>query len=93
MVLVVFFFAESIFCAKSVLHLGHVLTCNLMDNADTLRCSRDFCKQANGILFRIGFYDPIVQTRLLLNYCMSLFGCASWFLNCSEMKHLEDVCF
>ena len=31
--LVVFFFCgKSIFCAKSVLHLGHVLTCNLMDN-------------------------------------------------------------
>ena len=38
-------------------------------NADILRCSRDFCKQANGILFRFGFCDPIVQTRLLLNYC------------------------
>ena len=34
------------------MHLGHVLTCNLTDNADILRCSRDFCKQANGILFR-----------------------------------------
>ena len=58
--------------------IGHVLTCNLMNNADILRCSRDFCKQANCILFR---YYPIVQTRLLLNYCMSLYGCAVWSLN------------
>jgi len=56
MVLVVFFFCgKSILCAKSVLHLGHVLTCNLMDNADILRCSRDFCKQANGILLGLVF--------------------------------------
>ena len=72
------------------MHLGHVLTCNLMDNAE-IRCSRDFCKQANGILFRFGFCDPIVQTRVLLSYCMSLYGCALWSLNCSEIKHL-DVC-
>ena len=70
------------------MHLGHVLTCNLMDN---VRCSRDFCKQANGILFRFGFCDPVVQTTLLLNYCMSLYGCVLWSLNCSEIKHL-DVC-
>ena len=43
------FCGKSIFCAKSLVHLGHVLTCNLMDNADVLRRSRDFCKQANGI--------------------------------------------
>jgi len=85
------FCGKSILCAKSVVHLGHGLTCNLMDNADILRCSRDFCKQANGILFRFGFCDPIVQTRLLLNYCMSLYGCALWSLNCNEIKHL-DVC-
>ena len=85
------FCGKSISCAKSVVHLGHVLTCNLMDNADILRCSRDFCKQANVILFRFGFCDPVVRTRLLLNYCMSLYGCALWSLNCSEIKHL-DVC-
>ena len=51
------FYGKSIFCAKSVVHLGHVLTCNLMDNADILRCSRDFCMQVNGILFRFGFCD------------------------------------
>ena len=62
---------------------------NPMDNVDILRCSCDFCKQANGILFRFGFYDPIVQTRLLLNYCMSLYGCALWSLNCNEIKQLN----
>ena len=31
------FCGKSIFCAKSVVHLGHVLTCNLMDKADILR--------------------------------------------------------
>ena len=67
------------------MHLGRVLTCN---NADILRCSRDFCKQANGILFRFGFCDPVVQTKLLLNYCMSLCGCALWSLNCSGIKCL-----
>ena len=86
------FCGKSIFCVKSVLHLGHVLTCNLMDNAYILRCSCDCYKQANGILFRFGFCDPIVQTRLLLNYSMSLYGCALWPLNCNEIKHL-DVCF
>ena len=64
-------------------------SCNLMDNADILRCSRDFCKQANSILFRFGFCDPVVLTRLLLNYCMSLHGCALWSSNCSENKNLD----
>ena len=86
------FCGKSIFCAKSVVHLGHVLTYNLMNNDDILRCSRDFCKQANGNLFRFGFCDPVVPTRLLLNYCMFLHGCALWSLNCREIKHL-DVCF
>ena len=39
------------------MHLGHVLTCNLMDNADILRCSCDFCKQANSILFTAADLD------------------------------------
>ena len=93
LVLVNFFLVASQFFVLSLLctYVGHVLTCNLMDNADILRCSRDFCKQSNGILFRFGFCDPVVQTRLLLNYCMSLYGCALRSLNCSEIKHL-DVC-
>ena len=37
----IFFVASQFYCAKSVVHLGHVLTCNLMDNDDILRCSRD----------------------------------------------------
>ena len=37
------FCGKSIFCAKSVVHLGHVLTCNVMDNADILRCFCHFC--------------------------------------------------
>ena len=72
-----------------MVHLGHILTCNLMDNA---RCSRDFCKQTNAFLFRFGFCDPVVQTRLLLNYCMSLYGCALWSLNYSEKIKNLDVC-
>ena len=46
----------------------------------------------NKQMFRFGFCDPVVQTRLLLIYCMSLYGCALWSLNCSEIKNL-DVCF
>ena len=68
-----FICGKSIFCAKSVVHLGYVLTCNLMDNADILRCSHDFCKQANGILFRSNLGFVILLYRLLLNYCMSLY--------------------
>ena len=58
---------------KSVVHL----TCNLLDNTDIRRGSRDIFKQANG---KFGFCDPVVLTRLLLNYCMSLHGCALWSL-------------
>ena len=37
------------------MHLGHVLTCNLMDNVS---CSHDFCKQANGISFIYHMISP-----------------------------------
>ena len=69
-------------------HSCTVSACNLMDNTDI---PRDFCKQANSIFLRFGFCDPVVQTKLLLNYCMSLYGCALRSHNCSEIKHL-DVC-
>ena len=83
----VFFFGRSIFCPKSIVHLGHVLTYNLMDNAEIISCSRDSVSKQ--MVSCLGL--PIVLTRLLLNYCMSLYGCALWSLNCSEIKHL-DVC-
>ena len=60
---------------SAVVHLDHVLTRNLLDNADIVG---DFCKQPNGILFRFGFCYAVVQTGLLRNYCMSLYGCALW---------------
>ena len=75
-------------CARSVVHLGHVLTCILMDNADILRCSHDFCKQANGILFRSNLGFVILLYRLLLNYCMSLYVWLCFVVSCSEIKHL-----
>ena len=45
------FFFKSIFCAKSLVHLGHVLTCKLKDNADIRGCSSDFCSP---ILYKLG---------------------------------------
>ena len=56
------FCGKSILCARSVVHLGHVLTCNLMDNADILRCSHDFLSKKMvfclGLVFVILLYRP-----------------------------------
>ena len=52
--------------------VGHVLTCKLLGNADVLRCSRDFCKQANGILgfvillYRLGYFLVIVCLSMVV---------------------------
>ena len=49
--------------------VGHVLTCKLLDNAG---CSRDFCKQANGILgfvillYRLGCFLVIVCLSMVV---------------------------
>ena len=67
------FCGKSIFCAKSVVHLGHVLTCNLMDYAEILRGSRDFCKQAMASTLGLGFV--ILLYRLdwsLITVCLSM---------------------
>ena len=61
------------------MHLGHVLTCNLMDNADILKYSCDLCEQAN--LFRFGFCDP-VQTRVPVCPCIA----ALWSLNVVKLN-------
>ena len=33
----------------------------------------------------------VILTRVLLNYCMSLYSCALWSLNCAEIKQLLQV--
>ena len=54
--------------------LYHVLTCNLTDNADILRCSRDFCKQANGILFRFILLYRLDCSLITVCPCMAVLG-------------------
>ena len=72
------FCGKSILCCKSVVHLGHTLTADLKDDSDIYRCSRDFVKKANAVLIKFGFCDCFVLTKLLITFCMSLYGCALW---------------
>ena len=45
------FCGKAMACAKTVVHLSHALSSNLLDDDDILQCSREFIKQANSTCF------------------------------------------
>ena len=75
----------------SVKHLGHILTSNLSDSEDIERVRKDFIRKVNCMLHSFSSYNPQVKTRLLLNFCLSLYGSALWFSSAPALKPLETV--
>ena len=72
----------------SVLHLGNTLHFNLSDKHDIQKKTMAFLRQANFVLFRFQFCDPLVKMKLFQAYCLALYGCSLWQLDCPELHGL-----
>ena len=42
-------------------------------------------KKANLMLYTFSAADPVVKSRLLQSYCLSLYGCSLWDLSCASI--------
>ena len=73
----------------SVLHLGNTLCYDLSDRLDVQRKTMAFIRQANSVLCRFKATDPFTKMRLLQSYCLSLYGCSLWRLDCSALHSLN----
>ena len=67
----------------TVFHLGHVLSHDLTDSADTIRATRDRVHKA------FWCADSLVKTHLLRSYCLSLYSAPLWRLSSKALKSLE----
>ena len=57
----------------SFTHLGHVITDQLIDNADILKRRSDFVGQANNVLcFFFNKLTSSVENKLFRSYCVSM---------------------
>ena len=72
----------------SVLHLGNTLQYDLSDKLDVQRKSMAFIRQANSILHCFRAADPPTKMRLFRAYCLSLYGCSLWRLDCPALRSL-----
>ena len=72
----------------SVLHLGNTLQYDLSDKLDVQRKSMAFIRQANSILHCFRAADPPTKMRLFHAYCLSLYGCSLWRLDCPALRSL-----
>ena len=76
----------------SVLHLGNTLQFDLSDHSDIRLKTMSFIRKANSVLFSFRCTDPLTKMRLFKAYCLSLYGCSLWRLDCTELNTLS-VCF
>ena len=75
--------------SNHVVHLGHLLTDSLSDTKDVMRVVKDLNRKANFMLCTFHAAYPFVKTFLLQCYCLSLYGCCLWSLNCPSIRLLE----
>jgi hypothetical protein len=71
--------------AKEWLHLGHTLTSDLTDHADSARRRNCFIAQANNMFNQFSALDSLTRNRLFNSYCCSHYGCELWDLQCSAI--------
>ena len=83
-----FFDATLPFC-DVVVHLGHLLCHDLSDSDDILSKAWDLIRKANLMLYTFSAADPVVKSRLLQSYCLSLYGSALWKLLCPAIHSIE----
>jgi len=54
-----------------------------------LTCKGDLIRKANLMLYTFSAADPVVKSRLLQSYCLSLYGSALWKLSCPAIHSIE----
>ena len=47
-----------------------------------------FIRQANSVLYSFRATDPLTKMRLFQAYCLSLYGCSLWRLDCPALRSL-----
>ena len=77
--------------SKSVTHLGHILSSDLSDNLDVIAVKQGMCCKANHMLTILRSCDPKTKTKLMQNFCLSLYGASLWMASSSEIQSLETA--
>jgi hypothetical protein len=80
---------EPIVVVNSFLHLGHLFTSDLKDEADIIEDHSAFIRQANIVFCCFRKLQPYVRYKLFQKYCTGLHGCELWLLN---NRNIDDVC-
>lgn len=73
----------------SFVHLGHIITSQLVDNEDILKRRNDFVGQVNNVLCFFSKLKSSIVDKLFHSYCMSIYGCELWLLSNTR---IEDLC-
>ena len=74
---------------NSVVHVAHILQCDMDDCNDILQASRDLVCRSNSILQTFTGVDPFVKTKLLNAFCLFLHGSSLWKLSCKSISTIE----
>jgi len=71
-------------------YLGHIVVCNLSDDADMRRVKRSLYYGVNMICARVGYADKSILVQLFKSYCSSMYGCELWnfFVDKKAFKEL-----
>ncbi len=73
----------------SFVHLGHIITNQLIDDDDILKGRNNFVGQVNNVLCFFSKLKSCIIYRLFQSYCMSMYGCELWVLS---NKHISELC-
>ncbi len=80
---------NSIGTVKQWLHLGHIFSSDLSDDADILSRRNHFIGQVNSFFGHFSKLDASTRDTLFKVYCSSHYGCELW--NLTNVK-VEDYC-
>jgi hypothetical protein len=73
-------------------YFGHVLSCNLRDDADISRETRNLYIQANVLSRRFHACSKRVKLRLFKSFCLCLYGSALWEnYSCTVMNSFKSA--
>jgi len=59
-------------------YLGHIITCDLTDDAEMERERRSLATRGNLIMHKFHFCNDDVKRILIKCYCYNLYGCSLW---------------
>ena len=72
-------------------YLGHMLSCNLSDNADMRRVKRSLYYGVNTLCAKVGYADKKILVQLFKTYCCNMYGCELWNIFVDK-KAFKEVC-